>query len=41
MFEFMYPQIDGTYYKSTESKDSAGISGISVKEMEELSREDY
>ena len=41
MFEFMYPQIDGTYYKPTESKDSAGICGISIKEMEELSREDY
>lgn len=31
MFEFMYPQREGAYFKATESKDSAGISGISVK----------
>lgn len=33
MFEFMYPQKDGAYFKATESKDSAGISGMSVKEL--------
>ncbi len=33
MFEFMYPQKEGAYFKATESKDSAGISGISVKEL--------
>lgn len=33
MFEFMYPQKEGAYFKATESKDSAGISGISVNEL--------
>lgn len=33
MFEFMYPQKEGAYFKATESKDSAGISGMSVKEL--------
>lgn len=34
MFEFMYPQQDRTYFKATESGESAGISGISIREME-------
>lgn len=25
MFEFMYPQVGGAYFKATESKDSAGV----------------
>lgn len=25
MFEFMYPQVSGAYFKATESKDSAGV----------------
>lgn len=33
MFEFMYPQKENAYFKATDSKDSAGISGISVKEL--------
>ena len=33
MFEFMYPQKEGAYFKATESKDSAGISGMSVNEL--------
>lgn len=33
MFEFMYPQKDNAFFKATDSKDSAGISGISVKEL--------
>lgn len=33
MFEFMYPQKEGAYFKSTDSKDSAGISGTSVSEL--------
>lgn len=41
MFEFMYPQVKGAYFKATDSKDSAGIVGISVKEMEELKKQDY
>lgn len=36
MFEFMYPQKDGAFFRPTESKDSAGIVGISEKEMERL-----
>lgn len=34
MFEFMYPQVPGSYFKATDSKESAGIVGISVAEME-------
>ena len=34
MFRFMYPQ-DGEYFKHTPSDESAGIVGMSVKEMEE------
>lgn len=33
MFEFMYPQKDNAYFKATDSKESAGISGVSVKEL--------
>lgn len=36
MFEFMYPQKDGAFFRPTESNDSAGIVGISEKEMERL-----
>lgn len=34
MIEFMYPQHEKAYFKSTELKDSAGIVGISVKQLE-------
>lgn len=34
MFEFMYPQVPGAYFKATDSRESAGIVGISVAEME-------
>lgn len=34
MFEFMYPQKDGAYFRATDSGESAGISGVSVREME-------
>ena len=33
MFEFMYPQRVGAYFKPTNSEDSAGISGISINEI--------
>lgn len=33
MFEFMYPQREGAYFKATDSGESAGISGVSVKEL--------
>ena len=41
MFEFMFPQLEGAYFKATDSKDSAGIVGISEKEMEEYKERDY
>lgn len=41
MFEFMFPQVEGAYFKATDSKDSAGIVGISEKEMEEYKERDY
>ena len=34
MFEFVYPQVPGAYFRATDSKESAGIVGISVAEME-------
>ncbi len=33
MFEFMYPQIEGAYFKATDSQESAGIIGVSVNEL--------
>ena len=41
MFEFMWPQVPGAFFKATDSKDSAGIVGISEKEMEEYKNADY
>ena len=35
MFEYMYPQHDNAHFKATESHESAGIVGMSIKEMEE------
>ena len=35
MFECMYPQEDGTFFKATDSGESAGISGMSYNEMKE------
>lgn len=35
MFEFMYPQQKGAFFKATDSGGSAGISGMSIKEMRE------
>lgn len=35
MFRFMFPK-PGEYYKPTGSNESAGVSGLSVKEMERL-----
>ena len=31
MFEYMYPQKKGAYFKATDSSDSAGLVGVSVK----------
>lgn len=33
MFEFMYPQREGAFFKATDSGESAGISGMSIKEI--------
>lgn len=33
MFEFMYPQRDGAFFRATGSSESAGIVGISVNQM--------
>lgn len=33
MFEFMYPQKEGAYFKATDSGESAGISGTAVAEL--------
>lgn len=41
MFEFMYPQHPKAHFKATDSKESARIVGISVKEMEDLKNEQY
>ena len=35
MFEFMYPRQEGAFFKATSSRESAGIVGIAVKQMEE------
>lgn len=40
MFEFMYPKLKGTYFKSTDSNESAGIVGMSIKEMEDFKNAD-
>lgn len=41
MFEFMFPQIPNAFFRATDSSESAGIVGISEKEMEQLKMEDY
>lgn len=33
MFEFMYPSIEGTYFKATDSSESAGKDGVSYNEL--------
>ena len=38
MFRFMFPQ-EGDFFKHTGSDESAGIIGMSVKEIEEFKRE--
>ena len=36
MFEFMYPQKEGAFFRATDSNESAGIVGVSVGQMEHL-----
>lgn len=33
MFEYMYPQKDGAFFKATDSGESAGIVGVSYKDI--------
>ena len=30
MFEFMYPSLEGVYFKATDSSESAGKDGVSI-----------
>lgn len=39
MFEFMYPQHEKAHFRATDSHESAGIVGISVKEMQKWREE--
>lgn len=41
MFEFMYPQVSNAFFRATDSSESAGVVGITEKEMEQLKMEDY
>lgn len=41
MWEFTYPQVPGAYFKATDSDKSAGIVGISEKEMERYLNDEY
>ena len=36
MFEFMYPHKEGAFFRATGSRESAGIVGVSVGQMERL-----
>lgn len=33
MFEFMYPQKEGAYFRATDSSESAGVAGTPVNEL--------
>lgn len=39
MFEFMYPQHPNAHFRATDSNESAGIVGMSIKEIENFSAE--
>ena len=39
MLEFMYPQHPKAHFRATESKESAGQVGMSVREMEQYSED--
>lgn len=38
MFEYMYPQHPNHHFRATDSGESAGIVGMSIKEMEEFDK---
>lgn len=33
MFEYMYPQVEGAYFKATDSKGSAGVAGTPINQL--------
>lgn len=37
MFEFMYPQREGAFFKSTDSGESAGVAGTPINQLKEKS----
>lgn len=39
MFEFMFPQHPKGHFRATDSKESAGIVGMSINEMEQFEEE--
>ena len=41
MFEFMFPQHPKAHFRPTDSSESAGVVGITEKEMEALKEQDY
>ena len=41
MFEFMYPHHPKAHFRATDSSESAGIVGMSVREMERYKEESY
>lgn len=41
MFEFMFPQHPKAHFRATSSEESAGIVGMSVKEMERFKNDSY
>ena len=41
MFEFMWPQHPNAHFRATDSSESAGVVGITEKEMEQLTMQDY
>lgn len=36
MFEYMYPHMEGVFFRATESSESAGIYGLSVEEAKRI-----
>lgn len=36
MFEYMYPQHPNGHFRATDSRESAGIVGMSIKEIEDF-----
>lgn len=42
MFEFMYPSVENSYFKATDSSESAGVSGFTIKDIErEVSEKEW